>query len=577
MSQYIVMPYRFEASDRNYTTHSFIDLDSGDTVTLEVDIVGSKLMHGDVITVDGGVVRKSSPARDMERIYGILILYRNKTYGKEGGVSLYRCIPDDKRLPCFLVPYRQKANDFSKLTVDKYAAFAYNHWSGKHPVGKMVESLGNVTEICNTVEYLLRKSRVKHSVRPFAQYLHPLLHGTPEKELVHDIVAAHGIADRTMESVFTIDPAGCKDFDDAVGIRRYDEGVVLSVYIANVSVWMDRLSAWTHLSDQVSSVYLPDVVHPMLPNVLSNQLCSLKSGADRLSLAMDIVIQDNHVDRIVFTNTLVNVHTNYVYDDPRLLCSTEYLDVLGRVQSLNWERPFLSGGVDNSHDLVAYLMLLYNREGASVLAASHVGIYRTLCLEQPVLALGAEEADGSSIAMPPGVSTFFDTWNKGRGEYAPFRDDLRHDILGVDAYAHLSSPIRRVVDLVNQAHLQSVLGLVPMTPAASEFVDARMSALSDINEDFVAVRRLQNTCEWLYAVHQDEAILESQHDAYVFGMVCKNEYVHEYSVYIPVLKLVSKISTTELYRERQAVKVQIYLFKDEYSTMQKIRVEVVER
>ena len=68
------MPYRFEASDRNYTEHGFFNTDTGDATTLDIDIMGSKLMHGDIVTADGNTVRLSSPTRETERIYGILVL-----------------------------------------------------------------------------------------------------------------------------------------------------------------------------------------------------------------------------------------------------------------------------------------------------------------------------------------------------------------------------------------------------------------------------------------------------------------------------------------------------------------------
>ena len=153
---------------------------------------------------------------------------------------------------------------------------------------------------------------------------------------------------------------------------------------------------------------------------------------------------------------------------------------------------------------------------------------------------------------------------------------MRHDALNVDSYCHLSSPIRRLVDLLNQIEIQNVLGLVPVSSEAQDLVDKWRTRMLELNESYQSIRKLQSTYELLYKVHEDATVLQREYDACVFDRVSRSDTVNDYSVYIPGLKLMSRISSSAVYDDRQLVKVKLYLFKDEHTALKKIKIEVVE-
>jgi len=100
-----------------------------------------------------------------------------------------------------------------------------------------------------------------------------------------DDAALEGRRDLTRETVITIDPADARDFDDAISLSEHADGTAtLGVHIADVPYFVPEDSALDlEARDRGTSVYLPTMVVPMLPEVLSNGVCSLQEGRTRLT------------------------------------------------------------------------------------------------------------------------------------------------------------------------------------------------------------------------------------------------------------------------------------------------------
>ena len=141
------MTYKFQTSDRNYQEWSVIDTLSMKKIECSVDPVREKLFNQDIFSLNDKCTILHSMTRQMKCIQGILMVEKNQSYGKwKKHKFLYKCIPDDRRLPIFLIPYKVKLT-FGKKNVNKYITFTYKNWEKKHPYGTILQIIGNVNNL----------------------------------------------------------------------------------------------------------------------------------------------------------------------------------------------------------------------------------------------------------------------------------------------------------------------------------------------------------------------------------------------------------------------------------------------
>ncbi len=204
-------------------------------------------------------------------------------------------IPDDPRIPHHI--YVSAPRDLGRpANVGDKVVVELTHWESSHtnPEGEIIEVLGAPdAEGVDMLSVLRNYDLPLHFPKPVLQEANSIVKSRSLTEAAPDDLV--GRTDCRDHDVITIDPDDAKDFDDAICIKRHaDDHWKLWVHIADVSHYVKPGTALdAEARDRGNSTYLVDRVIPMLPEALSNELCSLKPGVDRLTKCVEFHLSND--------------------------------------------------------------------------------------------------------------------------------------------------------------------------------------------------------------------------------------------------------------------------------------------
>lgn len=557
---------------RDYSDYEYIEPETNNPLDINdynfIDPIKDKLFTRDYLIVNGeNYELKHSYIRNLAKIAGVLVLEDGKTYGrtKNGKRLLYKCIPDDKRLPVFLIPYDIK-NNFNKKQINKYVVFEFDNWITKHPQGKLTMTIGNIDILENFYEYQLYCKNLNISISEFNKTVKSELKLKTEENMEDTIFnnINYKINDRTNDVVITVDPLNSYDFDDGLGVIKNDDGTYrVTVYISNVYLWLDMLNLWGSFSNRVSTIYLPDYRRPMLPTLLSEQLCSLQSKKKRFVVATDfIVLSNGQIKSVNYVNCMINVCKNYVYEDTELLKRKDYNILL-----------MLANKADNdiitSHDTIAYWMKQYNIHTGLTMFENKIGIYRSVKYVENIKRDTKENFTKDTLMV-------IKNWNNVTGHYINYNDDhdITHDLLDLKAYIHMTSPIRRLVDLINQSIFLKELNLISeQSVNARHFINKWVPEIEYINNSMRSIKKIQNECNLLNLCFKTPNILNHEYTGVIFDKIKKNDGTFNYMVFLEKIKVLYRYISPIEFDNYSKNKFKLFIFYNADKFKKKIRIQ----
>ena len=565
--------YQVNIYDRNYTSWELYNLESNST-TEKAELLNpltNKLFDGDTIEIVDDRITKKSGLDNKVQLEGVLILEGNKTFGRTPNKKrlYYRCIPNNKKYPVFLVPYDMKLG-FSKHQQNKYVLFNFSNWTSKHPIGELTETIGDVNNLEAFYEYQLHCRKLHTSIKKLTNHTNLSINKNTNDDFIQQIVnnPNYLIEDRTSEFVFSIDPNGSKDFDDAFSIDKQDGFYKVSIYIANVYIWMEALDLWNHLTDRVSTIYLPDKKRTMLPTILSDSLCSLQENELRIALSMDIYFDKDgnqlKTREIEYKNVVIKTRKNFVYEEKKLLKNSNYKEMMNLTK-------LLKPDILDSHELVEYWMIRMNTETGNHLSQNNSGIFRKATYKNDTT------LDLDKV-FDKNTSNFIKSWNNTDCKYVRYEEDvvIRHDMMSVSSYVHITSPIRRIVDLLNQIIIMQTKLLVKMISSnAKTFLMKWLDQLDALNENMKSIRKVQTDCQLLFQCNNNKDWFDKTHSAILFGKTERNDGYYSYTVYISELNVVTRINTEQNIDDFTIHKCQLFTFNEEEHITNKIKCQLL--
>ena len=166
-------------------------------------------------------------------------------------------------------------------------------------------------------------------------------------------------------------------------------------------------------------------------------------------------------------------------------------------------------------------------------------------------------------------------WNSTGGSYVKYENISGHEILDLDAYVHITSPIRRLVDLLNIIKFQEALGIFTNQKSQEFYMRwTNDEAFEYINTTMRSIRKVQNDCSLLNLCSSDEDIMNREHNAFIFDKIVRNDSLFQYMVYIHDIGLVNRVTSRHDIPTYSKKKCKLYLFTDEIRLKTKIRISL---
>jgi ribonuclease R len=382
-----------------------------------------------------------------------------------------------------------------------------------HPMGKVVQILGNYADSGMEIEIALRKHKLPHQFAPAA---------IQQAESIPNLVQAadyKGRIDLREMALITIDGETARDFDDAVFAEKQGAGWRLVVAIADVSFYVKPDDALDKDAfERGNSVYFPRRVIPMLPEALSNGLCSLNPDVERLCMICDMQIDASGVvQKYQFYPSVMRSKARMTYtkvadmlDNPQGETAKEYAHIMPHVQNLyalfklmlnqrekrgaiefeSTETMMMfddNGKIEkivpvqrnDAHKLIEECMLAANVCAADFLKThEHAALYRihegptpeklealrTFMGEVGFGVGGGEKPHAKDygklmkqIKERPDAQLLQTVLLRSMQQAVYSPDNVGHFGLAYDAYAHFTSPIRRYPDLLIHRAIKAVV------------------------------------------------------------------------------------------------------------------------
>jgi exoribonuclease R len=233
----------------------------------------------------------------------------------------------------------------------------------------------------------------------------------------------------------------------------------------------------------------------------------------------------------------------------------------------------LDASIIDSHDVISYWMVKMNIECGNYMERNNIGIFRLANYIHSIDPLFQKDISH----LHENIQRVIKNWSNTTGQYVIYNNEhiLEHELMKTKNYVHITSPIRRLVDLINQIWMTKHLNIIRnISNDADSFMQDWLYKLDYVNASMRSIRKIQTDCQTLYMCNNVK-IMESIYDGIIFDKLKKNDGAIVYMVYLEELKLLNRMKTYVDFDNYTKHKFKIFVFEDEYKIKKKIRIQMV--
>ena len=560
--------YKFICQENTYENYDYFETNTFQKVNitgLDKTPKELKLLSNDVFNFDNNTFEiVHSNFRSI--LYNPGIMDLSISYGKHKEKMLYLCKPDDKRIPFFLIPYNVPYN-FDKSIKKMYITFSFLNWEKEFPHGTMTQNLGNINELQNFYEYILYCKSLNISIQQFTKHAKKKIQNRSNEEIIQGIVYKYNIKSITKkdEFVFSIDSKASNDFDDAMSYSFKENKI--SIYITNVALVMDTMELWDAFTKRISSIYLPDKRRTMLPTILVDCLCSLRQKENKLCYVLDIFYDEKgNIKSHVFKIAKVYISKNYHYENEDEYKDNKYFKKIAELL-----------GVKKSKEVVTKLMLYFNHYSAKQLAQYKEGIYKSLNHDSK-----KNDTENEKIPehLPDHIRQHIFILKNQASNYTLFEDNIYKSSIhkDIDIYIQSTSPIRRLVDILNNIMIMNCFNLYDVSEKGIDFYRywTKPEQLDFINVSSRAIRKIQSKCR-IYNQYQinKELDVDKKYKGYVYDKIKKEgDGKYQYMVYVPEIQITTYVTLLHDLDNYSCHNFSLFVFMSEVNEKKKIKLQL---
>lgn len=267
---------------------------------------------------------------------------------------------------------------------------------------------------------------------------------------------------------------------------------------------------------------------------------------------------------IRFLNLSTKIDKNYVYNSISLSSDPDY-------QLLHRCTKVLDPNINDSHDVVAYWMIQMNTICGNRLNQKGVGVFREVSLNRE------EDPEPQFHELPLNSSILLKNWKNTSGKYKLFDSakTIPHSALKKESYVHITSPIRRLVDLLNLIAFQHSMVLVErVSEEAEEFLNTWQSKLQEINRSMHAIRKVQMDCDLLHRCTAHPEWMQHPHRGIIFDRFERPDGTYSYMVHLSDLNILGRITSHEKMVNYCLLNFKLFVFQDSDKIRRKIRLAI---